>query len=224
MPTASLCNEDTVIGLYDANFALRAIDDEGGVNSCSRILSTRPGARLAPGNYWVGVFEFNGDVLPAYQLVVRSVPLPSPAPTLEIEPNDFQAVATPSGLAGPGTVQLQGRISPEGDDDVFSITIAANQTRTLSARTYDMLGMPTACEAQADLSDTRIFVETAGVEVAAPMGGELAFNDDVGASQWCSSLTGVTLAGGTAGATYFVRVQGYEDSGAREYFLQLQLQ
>ena len=100
----------------------------------------------------------------------------------------------------------------------------ANTTLTLSARTFDTYGSPNTCSASNAVFDTRLFLELAGAEVTAPNSGEIAYSDDISATQWCSQITGRVLAGGAAGASYYLRVQGYDDSGIRQYFLQVTLQ
>ncbi|MCA9551131.1 MAG: DUF4215 domain-containing protein [Myxococcales bacterium] len=146
------------------------------------------------------------------------------AQVAEVEPNDTQAQAFPSGLNGVGLVTIEGAISPSGDDDVFSLGVPAGQTLHLGVRTFSVASQPNGCDSQ--LTDTRVYVEQAGVPVTDPsQPGALAFNDDIDTAQniWCSALSGVALSGGASGATYFVRVQGWRDQGAAQYFLRLTL-
>lgn len=141
----------------------------------------------------------------------------------EAEPNDTQASAFVTGLTGPGTVTVEGANDPGGDDDVFAFSVPANTTLNLAARTYSTRGVPTSCDSQT--TDTRIYVEQAGVEATTPNSGELAFDDDIDNANnvWCSEITGLALAGGASGATYYVRVQGWRDLATTTYFLRLQL-
>lgn len=141
----------------------------------------------------------------------------------EIEPNGTQATANSSGLSGAGLANVEGANTPSGDDDVYSFTVPANTTLRLNARTYSAAGQPMSCDS--GTTDTRLFLEAAGTEVSGPMMGELAFNDDVDNANnvWCSALTDVLVAGGPAGATYFIRVQGWQDTGTTSYFLELRL-
>lgn len=142
----------------------------------------------------------------------------------EAEPNDTQADAFPTGLSGLGIVTVQGAVSPMGDDDVFSFGVPAGQTLRLTARTFSVATQPNGCDSAR--TDTRLFVERAGVEVTDPsQPGAVAFNDDIDNAQnvWCSAVSGVALSGGASGATYYVRVQGWRDRGAAQYFLRLTL-
>lgn len=218
-------NTDTFLLVYDQSLNLIGFDDEGGNGSCSRLDENAPGMRLAPGTYFVEVFEFFGGTIPAYEIRFESVPI-APNTVFDSEPNDTQAAAQASGLTGAGSATVQGIISPDGDDDVFSFTVPANQTYTLTARTHDVRTDPTACTAQSPVTDTRIFVEQAGLEVVTPNSVEVANNDDANAAGniWCSAVTNVPIAGGTSGATYYVRVQGFGDTGFRAYFLTMTLQ
>jgi cysteine-rich repeat protein len=218
------CNADTVIELYDSAFTFLGGDDEGGTNSCSRMDEDFFFTRLAPGTYWVVVSEYSSAGIPAYTLVLDALVVNGASPRPEVEPDDTQATAVPTGLNGPGTVQLHGQVAADGDADVYAFGVPANTTVTFSARTYDTMGAPTACTANNDVTDTRIFLEQAGVEATAENTGELAFSDDISATQWCSAITGQSLTGGASGATYYVRVQGYNDLGPRQYFLQISLQ
>ncbi len=141
----------------------------------------------------------------------------------EIEPNGTQATANASGLNGVGLVNVQGANSPSGDDDVYSFTVPANQNLRLSARTYSQAGQPTSCDSQT--TDTRLFLEAAGTEATMPNTGELAFNDDVDNPNnvWCSALNMALVPGGPSGRTYYVRVQGWQDTQETSYFLELRL-
>ncbi len=141
----------------------------------------------------------------------------------EREPNDRQADANFTGLRGPGSVQIRGEIRPSGDDDVFAVEVPAGQNLRLFARTYTVSGQPLSCDGA--LTDTRIFVEREGVEATGPGTGEIAFNDDIDTARnvWCSELRGVFLVGGPSGATYYLRVQGWQDRGTASYFLDLRL-
>jgi cysteine-rich repeat protein len=216
---------DTFIIVRDANRNLLGFDDEGGVGSCSRLDETSPGMRLPPGNYFVEVYEYFGQTIAAYEIRFESVPVP-PMQIYDAEPNGTQMAAQSSGLTGAGSVTVQGRIAPDGDDDVFSFTVPAMSNLTLTARTHDVLSDPTACAAQNPVTDTRIFVEQAGLEVVQPGTVELANNDDANPQTniWCSAVSNIPVPGGANGATYYLRVQGFGDAGFRAYFLTLTLQ
>lgn len=141
----------------------------------------------------------------------------------EQEPNNDQATATASGLVGPGRIQLRGEIRPSGDDDVWAFEVPAQRTLFFSARTYTTRGQFTSCDRT--ITDTRIFLEQAGVEATAPSSGELAFNDDIDSlgNVWCSGLFSVPLSGGQNGTTYYIRIQGWRDIGLASWFLDLRL-
>lgn len=141
----------------------------------------------------------------------------------EVEPNDSQATAFSTGLLGAGTATIQAANNPAGDDDVFSFVVPAGQTLSLSARTFTTSGMPMSCDSQ--LTDTRLYLEAAGVEATTPNSGELAFNDDIDNANniWCSELSGLLLPGGAGGTTYFLRVQGWRDIQTTQYFLRVNL-
>jgi cysteine-rich repeat protein len=219
---------DTVLGLFDSNLAALSYDDDTGVGACSQLASSRPAMRLRAGTYYFAVFEATDAALAAYQLVVSSAAVPANPPILEVEPNDFQANATSSGLTGVGTRTLQGVTTAGGDNDVYSFTVPANTTVTVSARTYDLAGMPTSCPVESDPFDTRIFLEAPGVEADEPNTVELEYNDDISATQYCSAITGVQVQGGLTPTTFYVRVQGYRPAsgtvGAHEYFLDITVQ
>ena len=141
----------------------------------------------------------------------------------ELEPNDTQATANPTGLSGPGQVVISGQNNPSGDDDVFRFDVPAGQTLRLNARTFSTRGQPASCNSQ--LTDTRLFLEAAGVEVSRPGQGELAYNDDIDNAQniWCSALVQIPVSGGPSGRSYYLRVQGWDDSAETTYFLQVTL-
>lgn len=221
---AAGCNEDTFIVLRDANQNPLGFDDEGGTNSCSRMDELQAGLRLAPGTYFVQVFEFSNLDIPAYEIRFESVAINANAPLFDVEPNDAQAAAQVSGLAALGTVTLQGRLAPSGDDDVWAVSVPANQDLVLIARTHDVRGTPTQCGAQNPVTDTRLFIEQAGLEATTPGTLEIAYNDDADVANdiWCSAV-GANVSGGATGATYYVRVQGYQDVGVHAYFLTLEL-
>lgn len=145
------------------------------------------------------------------------------ATLMEAEPNDVQATAFVTGLVGAGQVTIEAANDPSGDDDVYAFTVPANQTLTLTARTFSTAGQPTSCDSQT--TDTRMYLEPAGTEVTHPMqAGAIAFNDDIdnAANVWCSALT-QPLTGGASGTTYFVRIQGWRDIATTQYFLRLAL-
>ncbi len=218
------CADDTVLELYTSTFGFLGIDDDGGTDACSRITENQAFSRVEPGRYWLVVAEYSAGPIAAYDLVIDALAVTAMSPAIEVEPNDTQAVAQVTGLSGPGVANLQGATNPDGDDDVYSFTVPANTTLTLNARTYDTYGNPIVCTASNGACDTRLFLETAGTESSAPGGGEVAFSDDIGTTEWCSAISGVALPGGTNGATYYLRVQAYNDTGLMYYFLNIALQ
>lgn len=141
----------------------------------------------------------------------------------EVEPNDRQAEATPTGLIGIGRAQLRGEIRPSGDDDVFSFEIPANQFRRISARTYTLRDQLTSCDR--NVTDTRMYLEAEGTEATRPGTGELAFNDDLDpvGNVWCSAIVRQLVQGGPTGRTYYLRLQGWQDRGTATYFLDVEL-
>ena len=141
----------------------------------------------------------------------------------EAEPNDTQATATPTGLSGPGAITISGANTPSGDDDVFRVDLAPGQTVNLDARTYSTPGQPLSCNSIT--TDTRLFVERAGAPATRPGTTELAYNDDIDNANniWCSGIQNLRLSGGMTGASYFVRVQGWNDQQATVYQLDLTL-
>jgi cysteine-rich repeat protein len=73
---ATGCNtgNDTLIALNDANFARLGTDDDDGVGACSLINEFDAFSILAPGTYFLEVFDFGNDsVIAAYELVMSSV-------------------------------------------------------------------------------------------------------------------------------------------------------
>ncbi len=218
-------NDDTVIDLYDGAFNFLGGDDEGGINSCSAFNEFAPWTRLSVGTYYLTIYDYLQDTpIPAYEVVFTSVSPGANPPTIEVEANDTQATANPTGLTGAGTRTVHGQIDPTGDDDVYSFVVPAGQTVMVSARTYDALGQPAACTPTTDLNDTRLFLETEGVEATAEGTGELAFNDDISATQWCSAIPPTAVTAGAQDATFYVRVQGYNDADTRYYFMDITVQ
>jgi cysteine-rich repeat protein len=143
----------------------------------------------------------------------------------ESEVNDNQSSADATLLAGVGSVVVAGNVSASGDDDVFSFTVPPNTTLSFGARTHSLLNDETSCDNT--VTDTRIFLEAAGVEAFVPNSGELAYSDDVSVANpavWCSRIANVPLSGGASGATFYVRVQGYNDAITPTYFMTLTLQ
>ena len=99
-------------------------------------------------------------------------------------------------------------------------TVPANTTLNLTARTYTTLGSPTSCNNT--VTDTFISLRDAA-DV------ELAFNDDLAGSTYCSQIQSFSVSGGAAGATFYIFVRGYLDSfGGTEaqtaYFMDITLQ
>jgi hypothetical protein len=224
---------DTVAVLYNQQLQFLGGNDESTpTNSCAAFDEHWAFARVVPGTYYLQVYDFDqDDEVPAYEVVISSVALPANPPVREAEPNQTQADATATGLSGVGTVSVHGDLFPvdanDGDDDVYSFVVPAGQTRMVSVRTYDELGMPMACTASSDLNDTRIFLEEAGTEAVDPNNGELAYNDDrdPAANLWCSQIQPTAVTAGAVDTTFFVRVQGYNDLAQLHfYFMEISVQ
>jgi hypothetical protein len=100
---------------------------------------------------------------------------------------------------------------------VFSLVVPPGQMLRFSARTYSMLGAPSVCDS--NLTDTRMLLERTGVQSSGPGTGELAYNDDRDSANnvWCSEITNVRLGAGT----YYLRIQGWNDSQVTSYLLDL---
>ena len=219
---AAGCTANLDAYVFSMRWQLAGLSTDAGVGNCRRLTETRPSALLEPGTYWVVVAPPTGGP-PAHQVAFSSFVLGVNPPQFELEPNDLQGLATPTGLVGAGSWTGVGRISPSGDDDVFSFVVPANQTLQVTARTFDQFGVTTSCRANAAASDTRIFLEARGTEATAENTGELAYNDDISATQWCSRVSG-TIPPAASDRVFYIRVQGYNDSGWREYFLNIVLQ
>jgi cysteine-rich repeat protein len=216
---------DTVLELWSEDLRVLAVDDQGGVGACSRLSESRAPMVLEPGRYYLFSYAFDPAVaIPATELVVSTVALGTPAPLRELEPNDEQRTATSTGLVGAGRAVMVGGVDRVGDDDVYSLTIPAGQTRRITARTLDDLGSTTGCAPSNPLSDTRLSLEAAGAPASGAGVGALAFSEDVSATNWCSAITAVEVAGGVGGAVYHLRVQGFDDQELAEYFLDVTVQ
>lgn len=220
-PTVGTCNGSGVIlTLYDEVGGLLGWDESTG--PCESFADAVSFSRATTGTYFL-VIQSNvaGE---AFEVQVDSVAVNASSPQVEAEANNDQANANVSGLSGAGTVTVQGQTLPDGDDDVFSFVVPANQTLMFTARTYDTPGDPTSCTQNSGRTDTRIFLEAEGTEATDPGTGELAFNEDIDASSWCSEIPATAVTAGAQDTTFYVRVQGYQHSGYRHYLMDITLQ
>ncbi|MBK8012376.1 MAG: DUF4215 domain-containing protein [Deltaproteobacteria bacterium] len=194
--------------------------NEGSGVLCSQLTYRFPTLAAAT-EYFIRVQGYGDTVRTTYLLDLSLVDVSNVRD--EAEPNDDQSEATATGLAGAGTVTMIGANAPEGDDDVFSFVVPANAALSLTAHTYSVLGRPTGCDGER--TDTVLFVERAGSEVTTG-GTPLAENDDIdGASGvYCSGVENIALPVSASQETYYVRIQGWEDSTTTEYLLDLVLQ
>ncbi|MCB9652599.1 MAG: pre-peptidase C-terminal domain-containing protein [Deltaproteobacteria bacterium] len=193
---------------------------EGNGVLCSELTYRFP-TLAAPTEYFIRVQGYGDTVRTTYLLDLTLVDVSNLRD--EVEPNDDQAHATATGLTGAGTITMSGENTPEGDDDVFSFTVPANTARSLTAQTYSVLGQPDRCDGER--TDTALFVERAGAEITTG-GTPIAENDDIdGASGiYCSRVENIALPVSANQETYYVRIQGWEDSTATSYFLDVVLQ
>ena len=221
-------NFDSLLTLFDPTGTPLVTDDNGGVGLCSRISpQLYPQAmNLTAGTYRARV-EFKGDNATCQEYVVTvSVQQPgcgdgivetgeqcddgplngttgagcsatctSLAPW-EIRPNNTTATATPQWS---GFSTWKGSISPVGDHDYFTFTLAAAGKVTLTTHDVDNA---TACS-----SDTVLYLVNAA-------NTQLTYDDDSGpgpgdpSSGRCSKISMYSLAAGT----YYAWVQRYGDT------------
>jgi cysteine-rich repeat protein len=232
---------DSILSLYAPSGTLLAQDDNGGVGLCSQIAPGLYGQamNLAGGTYRTRV-EFKGDNTAYWEYVVTiNVQQPScgdgfveageqcddaanngaagdgcsatcqSLPPWEIEPNNSLATATPQ---WPGESTWKAHITPLGDHDYFTFTLASPGTVTLTTHDVDE---PTVCS-----SDTVLHLDDAS-------GNELASDDNGGpgpgdpAGGQCSAIVAYQLAAGT----WYAWVQRAGDSKViPEYQLDLTVQ
>ena len=188
------CNGiDTVLRLYENDGTTQlGTDDEGGINSCSRIDPAVDGfAVLGVGTYFLRVEDFlNNTAIPAFELVVDSIPALVCGNGI-VEPNEacddgntvggddcdancnFEANLTFTAPGGPQTFTTP--ITPIGDFDVVQITVA--QDSYLRAETFTDSTVPECVGA-----DSRLTLFTASGTVA--LGG-----DDFDGLNSCSLIT-----------------------------------
>lgn len=134
--------------------------------------------------------------------------------TLEIEPNNDNATATPVAVTPGNTVSMVGTIAPEGDHDVYSFMVPANGS--VVAKTYPTFEDPASCGTTVD---TVVFLlDSTGMIVAS--------NDDldISNSEYCSLIDATTDPGSTMlpAGMYFLDVQHFADSDViRTYFFDI---
>jgi cysteine-rich repeat protein len=242
---------DTVIRLFDANGGLIAENDQAEPTSnCSRLL----GVRVTQGTYVLHVISYQAlGEIPAYEVRIESSPadicgngLLEPGETcddgnttsgdgcsaaceyegvlvVESEQNGTQASADPLGLTGARTVHVKGTNTPPGDNDVYSFAVPANAAVTVHALTHTDPINPTSCKNA--MTDTTLYVEAAGIEVVGwgPNLGQLEWNDDAGPGFFCSEID-FALPVSSTEQTYYLRVQGFQNTTVTEYYLDVTLQ
>lgn len=109
-------------------------------------------------------------------------------PIMETEMNDDYTAAS---ALGAGICLASGSVGVSGDDDYFSVMLAQGETITVEA----VAGGADTCGPSGNI-DTEIEIyDTDGTT-------SLAFNDDIGSSNYCSRASATAAAAGT----YFVRV------------------
>ena len=73
-PTAGLCNSDTVLRVLDSNGDQLLVDDQGGINSCSKLDPNTESTRLAAGTYYLTVEDWlNNTAIAAYLLEIEGI-------------------------------------------------------------------------------------------------------------------------------------------------------
>lgn len=238
---------DTVITLFDSLGAQLGTDDEGGINSCSRIdPAADPFARLAPGTYFLRVEDYlNDGLIPRYDMAFSTVPA-------DVCGNGVVEAAVMEGCddgnttAGDGCdalCQFEGTVIPEVEPN--------NDRATATPSTLVAVGTVTtqgAVDVASDLdywaftvpaggasitaitytspgntatcasgTDTRIYLEDAA-------GVELGNNDDgnPAGTGLCSLYPVTALAAGT----YYLRVQYWNGAAPspQPYFMDITLQ
>ena len=213
---------DSKLSLFNPSGALVAAIDDGGTAKCSLLspITTPFAANMAVGKYKVRVeYTGNSTAVASYVVKIRVVtpgcgdsvlqpgeqcddgntaagdgcsPTCQSEPPHEIEPNGTRPTATPQ---WPGFSTWIGAITPLGDHDFYTFTLAASSTVTLTTHGVN--------DAASCPGDTLLHLtDSAGME--------LMINDDAamgaGVSP-CSSLTKLLPAG-----TYYTWVQRYLDS------------
>ncbi len=222
-PVEGSCADNLSLQLRDPTRTLGQ-DNRGAQGSCATVDENLAFSRVPAGTYFVELRESAQLAVPGYALKLDDLPVGPGAPAVELEPNDTQADATLTALYGAGSVVVQGQTSPSGDDDVFALVVPAGQTLNFSARSFDQLGMPSACAPNNARADVRLFLEALGAPSTGPGTTELAFADNLSASLWCAELPGTVLSAAGGDAVYFLRVQHGTDAAYASYFIEMTLQ
>ena len=220
---------DSILHLYDPMGNQLVMDDNGGVNLCSKISPVQyPQAMNLPAGTYKARVEFNGNNAQQSQYVVTiavkqpgcgdgiiesgeqcdhgsangtagdgcSATCQAIAPW-EIEPNNSTATATPQ---WPALSTWKGSISPIGDHDYFTFTLASSGLVTLITHDVDM---PTYCT-----SDTVLYLYDHN-------GTEIAFDDESGPGPGDPASVGrcskISMQSEQAGV-YYAMVKRYSDS------------
>ncbi|MBK8251387.1 MAG: pre-peptidase C-terminal domain-containing protein [Polyangiaceae bacterium] len=226
---------DSVIKLYNPGGMLLVTDDEGGVDSCSRIDPTAyPAvANLPAGTYKIEVSEFLNDETSALYVLKVKVNPPGCGDGLlnageqcddgnttagdgcsdlclaeapwEVEPNDAQPNATP---LWPGFNTWQGVIPLSGDVDWFKFNVAAGQTVTIAGHN---INAPMACS-----FDFKISLWNGG-------GTELINDDDDGVGL-CPLINPMLdpQAGTLPAGAYYILVEPVTGTGSYQLDLTVQ--
>lgn len=220
---------DSILHLYDPMGNQLVTDDNGGVNFCSKISPVQyPQAMNLPAGTYKARVELNGNnALQSQYVVTIAVKQPGCGDGIietgeqcdhgsangtagdgcsatcqaiapwEIEPNNSTATATPQ---WPGLSTWKGSISPIGDHDYFTFTLASSGLVTLVTHDVDM---PTYCT-----SDTELYLYDQN-------GTEIAFDDESGpgpgdpvAMGKCSKISMQSLQAGI----YYAMVKRYGDT------------
>jgi hypothetical protein len=119
---------DTVIRLYNSVQTEIAVDDNSGINQCSKAASA-----IVPGTYYIHVEDFaNNNTIPAYLIRISVVPRIN-----EIEPNNSIAEANANGLVITSSTDIRGESGASGWD-YFKITL--DSPKVVSFGQYNLEG------------------------------------------------------------------------------------
>jgi len=108
---STVCQVDTVIGVYNSNCSMLEEDDDGGEDTCSRLVFTPEES----GTYYVGVKSYGGEAAGAYSLFVK---------LFELNDND-NTLSTATSIQTDGTA-MSSDISDRGDFDFYKFEAQAN--------------------------------------------------------------------------------------------------
>ena len=228
--------------LYDSALRDLGYGSEIGFNSdCRRIDPNLDDfAALAPGTYFLKVDSYT--VIPAYEVQIRTLAAGCgnavteralgeqcddgntangdgcnsgcvfEGVTVEVEPNDAPATATPIALPLNQTVTLNGAVDPAGEHDFYTFNVP--QGATLIARTYTSFLDPAACMRY--VSPSVVLRDSAGVVAMAPYQG----------FGFCSGIDGNTdpAAANLPAGTYYLDVDDFNLILLDDYFVDIRLE